>query len=216
MGQKLTLKEQMKRNQRALKKAIRGLEREKKQLERNQKKLESDIKKNAKAGQMGAVNILAKDYVRGKRFIQKMIEMRSHLWGVQQRMQEMQSTHTMTTAMRGASQAMVRMNRQMNMPQIQKIMREFAMESEKMEMTTEVVGDAIDDAMEGEEDEEDTEKLVGEVLAGIGLDMTEKLNDSQKEQIFKNIPTNKKLYARIKAKLKESLQFTLAPTLTLG
>ena len=123
MGQKLTLKEQMKRNQRALKKAIRGLEREKKQLERNQKKLESDIKKNAKAGQMGAVNILAKDYVRGKRFIQKMIEMRSHLWGVQQRMQEMQSTHTMTTAMRGASQAMVRMNKQMNMPQIQKIMR---------------------------------------------------------------------------------------------
>ena len=91
MGQKLTLKEQMKRNQRALKKAIRGLEREKKQLERNQKKLESDIKKNAKAGQMGAVNILAKDYVRGKRFIQKMIEMSSHLWGVKQRLQEMLS-----------------------------------------------------------------------------------------------------------------------------
>ena len=37
MGQKLTLKEQMKRNERALKKAIRGLEREKNQLERNQK-----------------------------------------------------------------------------------------------------------------------------------------------------------------------------------
>ena len=36
MGQKLTLKEQMKRNQRALKKAIRGLEREKKQLETTQ------------------------------------------------------------------------------------------------------------------------------------------------------------------------------------
>ena len=32
MGQKLTLKEQMKRNQRALKKAIRGLEREKKEV----------------------------------------------------------------------------------------------------------------------------------------------------------------------------------------
>ena len=122
MGQKLTLKEQMKRNERALKKAIRGLEREKNQLERNQKKLIADIKKNAKAGQMGAVNIMAKDLVRSKRFVQKMIEMWSHLWGVQQRMNEMKSTHTMTTAMRGASQAMVRMNKQMNMPQIQKIM----------------------------------------------------------------------------------------------
>jgi charged multivesicular body protein 2A len=167
MGQKLTLKEQMKRNERALKKAIRGLEREKNQLERNQKKLIADIKKNAKAGQMGAVNIMAKDLVRSKRFVQKMIEMRSHLWGVQQRMNEMKSTHTMTTAMRGASQAMVRMNKQMNMPQIQKIMREFAMESEKMEMTTEMVGGAIDDAMEDEADEEETEQLVGQVLAEI-------------------------------------------------
>ena len=75
MGQKLTLKEQMKRNERSLKKAIRGLEREKAQLERNQKKLISDIKKNAKAGQMGAVNIMAKDLVRSKRFVQKMIEL---------------------------------------------------------------------------------------------------------------------------------------------
>merc|ERR1712167_488616 len=127
---------------------------------------------NAKAGQMGAVNILAKDYVRGKRFIQKMIEMRSHLWGVQQRMQEMQSTHTMTTAMRGASQAMVRMNRQMNMPQIQKIMREFAMESEKMEMTSDMVGDSIDDAMGADEDEEESEEVVSQVLAEIGLDLS--------------------------------------------
>ena len=144
-------------------------------MERNQKKLISDIKKNAKAGQMGAVNIMAKDLVRSKRFVQKMIEMRSHLWGVQQRMHEMKSTHSMTTAMRGASQAMVRMNRQMNMPQIQKIMREFAMESEKMEMTTEMVGGAIDDAMEDEMDEEETEAVVGQVLAEIGLDLSENI-----------------------------------------
>ena len=115
MGQKLTLQEQMKRNSRSLKKAIRSLEREKKQLERNQKKLISDIKKSAKQGQMGPVKIMAKDLVRSKRFIQKMIEMRSHLWGVQQRMNEMKSTHAMTDAMKGASRAMVRMNKQMNM-----------------------------------------------------------------------------------------------------
>ena len=112
----------------------------------------------------------------GNGLYKKMIEMRSHLWGVQQRMQEMQSTHTMTTANAWCKSSYGSLNRKMNMPQIQKIMREFNMESEKMEMTTEVVGDAIDDAMEGDEDEEDTEKLVGEVLAGIGLDMTEKLN----------------------------------------
>ena len=52
MGQKLTLKEQMRRNQRVLKKAIRDVDREKTKLERQQKKLVSDIKKLAKQGQM--------------------------------------------------------------------------------------------------------------------------------------------------------------------
>ena len=104
-----------------------------------------------------------------------MIEMRSHLWGVQQRMHEMKSTHSMTTAICVVPIALVRMNRQMNMPQIQKILREFAMESEKMEMTTEMVGGAIDDAMEDEMDEEETEAVVGQVLAEIGLDLSENI-----------------------------------------
>ena len=45
-------------------------------------------------------------------------------------------------------QAMGAMNRQMNMPALQKIMRDFEMQNERMEMTSEVMGDAIDDAFE--------------------------------------------------------------------
>lgn len=40
------------------------------------------------------------------------------------------------------------MNRQMNMPALQKIMRDFEMQNERMEMTSDVMGDAIDDAFE--------------------------------------------------------------------
>ena len=171
MGQKLTLKEQMRRNQRVLKKAIRDVDREKTKLERQQKKLVSDIKKLAKQGQMNAVKIMAKDLVRNKRFVTKMLEMRSHLWGVEQRMAEMSSTKAMTDAMRSAGQAMVRMNKQMNLPAMNKIMREFAMESERMDMTQEMIGDSIDDAMGDEADEEEEEAVVKQVLAEIGLDM---------------------------------------------
>ena len=79
MGQKLTMKEQMRRNHRAVKKAVREVEREHKALERNQKKLVADIKKLAKQGQMNAVKIMAKDLVRNKRFCTKMLEMRSQV-----------------------------------------------------------------------------------------------------------------------------------------
>lgn len=48
----------------------------------------------------------------------------------------------------GDMQAMGAMNKQMNMPALQKIMRDFEMQNERMEMTSEVMGDAIDDAFE--------------------------------------------------------------------
>ena len=45
-------------------------------------------------------------------------------------------------------QAMGMMNKQLNMPALQKIMREFERQNERMEMTSDMMGDAIDDAFE--------------------------------------------------------------------
>ena len=42
------------------------------------------------------------------------------------------------------------MNKQMNLPALTKIMREFERQNEKMEMTSEMMGDAVDDAFEVE------------------------------------------------------------------
>lgn len=77
----------------------------------------------------------------------------------------------MGEAMKGVTKAMGQMNRQMNLPALQKIMQEFEMQNEKMEMVSEVMGDAIDDALEGDEEEEETEELVNQVLDEIGINV---------------------------------------------
>ena len=99
---------------------------------------------------------MAKDLVRNKRFVTKMLEMRSHLWGVEQRMAEMSSTKAMTDAMRSAGQAMVRMNKQMNLPAMNKTAR-IAMERENGHDPGKI-GDSIDDA--GDEAKEEEEEAV--------------------------------------------------------
>ncbi|GMP62709.1 hypothetical protein CsSME_00024702 [Camellia sinensis var. sinensis] len=81
----------------------------------------------------------------------------------------------MGEAMKGVTKAMGQMNRQMNLPSLQKIMQEFERQNEKMEMVTEVMGDAIDDALEGDEEEEETEELVSQVLDEIGIDIKSEL-----------------------------------------
>lgn len=56
--------------------------------------------------------------------------------------QTLKSTHAMGEAMAGATKAMAAMNRRMNLPAVAKIMREFEKQNERMEMTSEMMGDA--------------------------------------------------------------------------
>merc|ERR1712240_513242 len=81
-------------------------------------------------------------------------------------------------AMKGVTRAMQKMNNQLKLPQIQKIMMEFEKQSEIMDMKEEMMEDAIDDAMGDEEDEEEGDKIVQQVLDELGLDLGDKLNGS--------------------------------------
>jgi charged multivesicular body protein 2A len=81
----------------------------------------------------------------------------------------------MGDAMKGVTKAMAQMNRQLNLPGLQRIMQEFERQNERMEMVSEVMGDAIDDALEGDEEEEETEELVNQVLDEIGIDINQEV-----------------------------------------
>jgi len=65
----MTPQERLRKHQRALEKTQRELDRERIKLENQEKKLIQDIKKSAKAGQMGACKIQAKDLVRTRRSV---------------------------------------------------------------------------------------------------------------------------------------------------
>jgi len=83
----MTPAERLRKHQRALEKTQRELDRERTKLENQEKKLVQDIKKNAKAGQMGAVKVQAKDLVRTRRYIQKFYQMRTQLQAISLRIQ---------------------------------------------------------------------------------------------------------------------------------
>jgi charged multivesicular body protein 2A len=70
------------------------------------------------------------------------------------------------------------MNRGMNLPAIQRIMQEFEMESEMMDMKEEMMSDAVDDAMMDEEDEEEEELVIKQVLDEIGIQLDQQLVDT--------------------------------------
>lgn len=72
---------------------------------------------------------------------------------------------------------MQNMNRQMNLPQIQKILHEFEKQSEIMDMKEEMINETMDDALEDEGDEEESDAIVNQVLDELGLQLGDKLSD---------------------------------------
>merc|ERR1711972_1019309 len=176
MFKRKTPAELIRENKRMIDRAIREMDRERVKMEQQEKKVIADIKKTAKTGQMDAVRVMAKDLVRTRQHIKKFMLMRANMQAVSLKMTTMKSQHTMAQSMKGVTKAMGRMNKSMNMPQIQKIMAEFQKQSEMMEMKGEMMDDAIDDAMDDGETEEDTDMLVGQILGELGIEMQNEMN----------------------------------------
>ncbi|KRZ14263.1 Charged multivesicular body protein 2a [Trichinella zimbabwensis] len=175
-GRRKTPQEMLRQNQRALNRAMRDLDREKMHLENQEKKIIIDIKKMAKAGQMDAVKVMAKDLVRTRRYVKKFIMMRANIQAVSLKIQTLKSQDAMAQAMKGVTKAMMSMNQQLKLPQIQRIMSDFERQSDLMEMKEEMMNDAIDDAMADEGDEEETDAIVSQVLDELGIQFNEELN----------------------------------------
>ncbi|XP_033101428.1 charged multivesicular body protein 2a-like [Anneissia japonica] len=175
-GKRKTPEQMLRQNQRALNKAMRDLDRERQKMEQQEKKVIADIKKMAKQGQMDAVKVMAKDLVRTRRYVKKFIMMKANIQAVSLKIQTLRSNNAMAQAMKGVTKAMGAMNKQMKLPQIQKIMMDFERQSEIMDMKEEMMSDAIDDAMGEEEDEEEGEAIVSQVLDELGLSLGDELS----------------------------------------
>lgn len=81
----------------------------------------------------------------------------------------------------------------MNLPQMQKIMREFERESAAMDMKDEMMGDAVDEAMdddaEGVGEEEEGDAILKEVLDEIGVGLGQQVGKGRCQcQSYAHLP----------------------------
>jgi Snf7 len=105
-----------------------------------------------------------------RRYIQKFYQMRTQLQAIALRIQTVRSNEQMMQSMKGATTLLGSMNRQMNLPALQRIAQEFERENDIMDQRQEMMDDAIDEVT-GLEDEDEEEEVVNRVLDEIGIDL---------------------------------------------
>lgn len=168
---KLTPAEQLRQSKRQINRGIREIDRERVKIEAQQKKVIAEIKKLAKQGQLPSAKVLAKDLVRMRAQVTKMYAMRSQLQSVEMQMQTMKSTALLGQSLEGVTRAMVTMNKTINLPALNATMREFLQENQRMDLTEEMMTDALEMAVDSDDIATESDDVVNQVLSEIGVEV---------------------------------------------
>jgi charged multivesicular body protein 2A len=167
-------KDDMRKYKRLLTKSIRDIEKEMNSLKSKESKIILEIKKSARENQIDSAKIQAKSLIQTRKHIKKFHNMKAHLNAIEMQMTSFTGTANMTKMMRGVSGIMTKMNKQMNIPEMNNIMREFQKETEQLDLKEEILGETIDDAL-GMDDEDESDDILNQVLDEIGVTLSTSL-----------------------------------------
>lgn len=82
----------------------------------------------------------------------------------------------MAQAMNNVTRTMRIMNKQMNLPAMQKIMMEFERQGDIAEMKQEMMEDAMEDAMGADNEQTETDALVNQIFDEVGISFAQQLS----------------------------------------
>ncbi|GJP84886.1 hypothetical protein CLOP_g14932 [Closterium sp. NIES-67] len=173
---KPTPQEALRQGKRDVAQAARGLEREVANLQAEEKKLLVEIKKTAKTGNQAAARVLARELVRVRGQIEKLHKSKAQIRGISTHAQVAQANVTVAGAMRSAGTVMGNVNKQMDVASAARMAADFQRESAKMDHVQDMVGGALDDALDSSDTEEEADDITNQILDEIGIDTSAQLS----------------------------------------
>eukprot|EP00842_Homolaphlyctis_polyrhiza_P002272 jgi/Hompol1/3045/HPOL_003095-RA len=162
-------KEEMRKQQRAIKGEMRSLDRDLIQLSRQETELEQKIKQAAKKNDMALAKTLAKQLIKVRSQKDKNVSLKAKMGGIATQTKTMQSNIVMGQAMATTTGIMKAANQQMDPVKMQATLQEFHKETMMADMTDEMLNDALDGIMDESGDEEESQDIMNQVLDEIGI-----------------------------------------------
>lgn len=193
-SKKLTPEEAAKAAKKEVRSSQRDIDKEMRELERNEKKVMVDIKKRAKVAANNndsTLRTLASQLVQIRCQKEKLLKARAQLGGMGMKASAMKTQVAMSKAIGSVAGTMKVANDSMNLANMSASVAEFAKQQEKMDLSEEMMNDALADAFDGDGVEEEADEITGQVLAELGLQLdgqmvdapTNKLPVAEKEQV---------------------------------
>jgi charged multivesicular body protein 2B len=156
----------------------REMDREMRELDKQEKQITLELKQRAKTvpnGKDPALAALAKQLVQVRKQKEKMLAAKAHIGAVGMQATSMASQVAAASAIGSVTSAMGVANSAMDVKATMKIMQEFQRENERLEVKQEMMDDALIDAFDTDEVNEEAEQVTNQVLAELGVEMDSKM-----------------------------------------
>lgn len=174
-------KEQVREVKRELKTEGKELDRETARLDREIHRVESEIKRDAKRGDMPNAKRLAKELISLRKTRDQLSQMKSHIGSVSTTVTAIGAQSTMINSFEKATKALTVANKTTSSAAV--TMRNYAIASEKMNLSQDMMDDLLCDAFDGDEEDEQADILTKQVLDEIGIGIGRQLAEAPTTRI---------------------------------
>jgi len=172
-----TLEERLNDNRKTLKKTLRDTNREIKRLERTELELKGKIRKAAEQQQMARAQMICRNLVRHRAAITNMYKVATQVESTMLHLQTVKTTAALASSMKQTYKVLYIMNRQTNLPELQRLLMFLERETEIMDMKQELMNDATDSMLETDGDEAEEKRIFDSIMEEIGLGVVDNMKD---------------------------------------
>lgn len=158
---------------RSLSRGIRSIDREAPAARKEEAACLADVRSAARLGDMAAVRAVSIRLVRVRARIRRQEAMVGKLRAMENRISEIGSCNLLTKSMLDGVNAMRTVSGATDFSSISRIIREFDRQNGMMDERMEMMDGAIDGMEETENEESETDEMMAQVLAEVGIDMDE-------------------------------------------
>ena len=171
MGSSMSLEQRIAHDVKIIGRQTRTLDREMLAMDREKKKITYQLKKHAKDGNVDMVDALSTEYMVYKINIKKLTKLKGQMSNVKQKIQLMRTINDINRAISTLTCTMKAMNEKMGISNINSMMMEYSIETNKMDTNMEMMDDMMDDDI----DEDERDEIINSVLDEIGVEMASTL-----------------------------------------
>lgn len=172
--------EARKETKKTVRSSQREIDRTIRDLDRQEKQLLMEIKKRAKLNPSQTDSVLknlAKQLVQVRAQRDKSLQAKAQLGSIGMSANMMASQVVVASSVEAVGSTMKVANQAVDTKEMTKIMNEFMVENERMNIKEELLDDMLSDAFDTDEVEEEADQMTSQVLAELGLELDGKMVD---------------------------------------